>query len=58
MVTLVTVNFWAHVTVTTKELDILLQQYGIDHKGMKKANKVAWWKEIWEASMEPPEADM
>jgi hypothetical protein len=41
-----------------KELDILLQWYGIlDHKGMKKAVKVAWWKEIWEA-MELPEADV
>jgi hypothetical protein len=33
-------------TVSTKELDVLLQWYGVDKKGMKKAEKVAKWKEI------------
>ena len=28
-------------TVLTKELDVLLQWYGVDKKGMKKAEKVA-----------------
>ena len=33
-------------TVSTKELDVLLQWYGVNKKGMKKAEKVAKWKEI------------
>ena len=41
-----------------KELDTLLQWYSIDHKGMKKAQKVARWKEIQAANTEPPEVDM
>ena len=36
----------------------MLQWYGVDHKGMKKADKVAWWKEIRAANTEPPEADV
>jgi hypothetical protein len=48
----------SYSAVTTKELDTLLQWYGVDHKGMKKADKVARWKEIRAASTEPPEADV
>ena len=33
-------------TVSTKELDVLLQWYGVNKKGMKKAEKVVKWKEI------------
>jgi hypothetical protein len=48
----------AYSSVTTKELDTLLQWYGVDHKGMKKADKVARWKEIRTGNTEPPEADV
>ena len=32
--------------LSTKELDILLQWYRVDKKGMKKAEKVAQWRAI------------
>ena len=32
-------------TVSTKELDVLMQWYGVEKKGMKKEEKVAKWKE-------------
>ncbi len=48
----------AYKDVSSKELDTLLQWYGIDHKGMKKAQKVAQWKEIRAANMEPSEVDV
>ena len=41
-------------TMSTKELDILLQWYGVDKKGMKKAEKVAKWKEIRLSGTAPP----
>jgi hypothetical protein len=43
--------------VPAKELDILLQWYGIKKKGMKKAKKVAQWREICAANTEPPKLD-
>jgi hypothetical protein len=42
----------------TNELDLLLQWYGVENKGLKKAEKVARWKEIRAANMEPPNLDM
>ena len=49
----------SYFSVTTKELDTLLQWYGIiDLKGMKKADKVARWKEIRASNTGPPEADV
>jgi hypothetical protein len=49
----------SYSSVTTKELDTLLQWYGIiDLKGMKKADKVARWKEIRASNTGPPEADV
>jgi hypothetical protein len=48
----------AYKDVLSKELDTLLQWYGIDHKGMKKAQKVAHWNEIWAANTKPPEIDV
>ena len=37
----------------------MLQWYNIiDLKGMKKADKVAWWKKIWASNTGPPEADV
>jgi hypothetical protein len=44
--------------VSTKELDILLQWYGVDKKGMKKAEKVAQWRAIRASNTEPPQLDM
>ena len=41
-------------SVSTKELDVLLQWYGIDKKGTKKAEKVAKWKEIRLSGTAPP----
>ena len=41
-------------TVSTKELNVLLQWYGVDKKGMKKAEKVAKWKEIRLSGIAPP----
>jgi hypothetical protein len=41
-------------TVSTKELDVLLQWYGVDKKGMKKAEKVMKWKEIRLSGTAPP----
>lgn len=40
--------------VSTKELDALMQWYGVEKKGMKKAEKVAKWKEIRQAGTAPP----
>jgi hypothetical protein len=44
--------------ISTKELDILLNWYGVNKKGTKKAEKVAHWREIHAANTEPPMADM
>ncbi len=41
-------------TVSTKELDVLLQWCGVDKKGTKKAEKVAKWKEISLSGIAPP----
>jgi hypothetical protein len=40
--------------VSTKELDVLLQCYGVEKNGMKKAEKVAQCREIRTANTEPP----
>jgi hypothetical protein len=42
----------SYSSVMTKELDTLLQWYDVDHKRMKKADKIR------AANMEPPEADV
>ncbi len=48
-----------HRNVTTKELDVLLNSYGVEKKaGSKKAEKVAQWREISAANMEPPMVDV
>jgi hypothetical protein len=44
--------------VSTKELDVLLNWYGVEKKATKKAEKVAKWREIRAASTEPPMVDM
>jgi hypothetical protein len=44
--------------VSTKELDVLLNWYGIEKKVMRKAEKVAQWREIRAANTEPPMADV
>jgi hypothetical protein len=44
--------------VSTKDLDILLQWYGVDKKGIKKAEKVAQWRAIRASNTEPPQLDM
>jgi hypothetical protein len=44
--------------VSTKELDILLQWYGVNKKGMKKAEKVAQWRAIRASNTELPQLDM
>jgi hypothetical protein len=44
--------------VSTKELDILLQWYGVDKKGMKKAEKVSQCRAIQASNTEPPQLDM
>ena len=41
-------------TVSTKELDVLMQWYGVEKKGMKKEEKVAKWKEIRLSGTSPP----
>ena len=45
-------NNYQHVLV--KELDILMQWYGVEKNGMKKAEKVAKWKEICLSGTAPP----
>jgi len=45
-------------SVSTKELDVLLNWYGVEKKAAKKAEKVAMWREIRAASTEPPMADV
>jgi hypothetical protein len=44
--------------VSTKELDVLLNWYGVEKKATKKAEKVAKWREIRAANTEPPMADV
>ena len=44
--------------MSTKELDVLLSWYGIEKKAMKKAEKVAQWREIRAANTEPPMVDV
>jgi hypothetical protein len=44
--------------VSTKELDVLLNWYGVEKKAMKKAEKVAQWREIRTANTEPPMVDV
>jgi hypothetical protein len=44
--------------VSTKELDVLLNWYGVEKKAMKKAEKVAQWREIRAANTEPPMVDV
>ena len=44
--------------VSTKDLDILLQWYGVDKKGMKKAEKVERWRAIRVSGTEPPQLDI
>ncbi len=39
-------------------MDILLQWYGVDKKGMKKAEKVAQWRAIRASNTELPQHDM
>jgi hypothetical protein len=48
-------NYW---NVSTKELDVLLNWYGIEKKAMKKAKKVAQWREIRAAITESPMVDV
>jgi hypothetical protein len=45
-------NNYQHVLV--KELDILMQWYGVEKNGMKKAEKVAKWQEIRLSATAPP----
>jgi len=40
--------------VSTKDLDLLLQWYGIPKEKMKKADKVAKWREIRASNTQPP----
>jgi len=42
----------------TKELDILLNWYGVEKKGAKKADKVAQWKAIRAGNNPPPMANL
>ena len=45
--------------VSTKELDVLLNCYGIEKKAAtKKAEKVSQWRAIRAANMEPPMVDV
>ncbi len=44
--------------VLMKELDVLLNWYGIEKKGAKKADKVAQWKAICAGNDPPPMADL
>ena len=44
--------------VSTKELDVLLNWYGVEKKAMKKAEKVAQWREIRTGNTEPPMVDV
>ncbi len=44
--------------MSTKELDVLLNWYGVKKKATKKVEKVAKWREIWAASREPPMVDV
>jgi hypothetical protein len=44
--------------VSTKELGVLLNWYGVEKKATKKAEKVAQWREIRAANMEPPMVDL
>jgi len=44
--------------VSTKDLDILLQWYGVDKKGMKKAEKEERWRAIHISSTEPLQLDI
>ena len=45
-------------SVSTTELDVLLNWYGIEKKATKKAEKVAQWREIHAANTEPPMVDV
>jgi hypothetical protein len=48
-----------HRNVSTKELDVLLNCYGIEKKAAtKKAEKVSQWRAIRAANMEPPMVDV
>ena len=40
--------------VSTKELDVLLNWYGVEKKATKKAEKVEQWRMIRVANTEPP----
>ena len=40
--------------VSTKDLDLLLQWYGVPKEKMKKADKVAKWREIRTSNTPPP----
>jgi hypothetical protein len=44
--------------VSTKELDVLLNWYGVEKKATKKAEKVAQWREIRVSNTEPPMVDV
>ncbi len=44
--------------VSMKELDVLLNWYGVEKKATKKAEKVAKWREIRAAYTEPPMVDV
>ncbi len=44
--------------VSTKELDVLLNWYGVEKKATKKAEKVAHWREIRATNTEPPMLDV
>jgi hypothetical protein len=44
--------------MSTKELDVLLNWYGVEKKATKKAEKVAQWREIRVSNTEPPMVDV
>jgi hypothetical protein len=44
--------------VLTKDLDILLQWYGVDKTGMKKPEKVEQWRVIHVSNTDPPQLDV
>ena len=44
--------------MSRKELDVLLNWYGVEKKATKKAEKVAHWREIRATNTEPPMLDV
>jgi hypothetical protein len=45
-------------SVSTKELDVLLNWYGVEKKATKKVEKVKQWREIPAANTKPPMVDV